>query len=82
MYYPHHYGYGFSLFRGVPFGGYITMGLGILIAAALIYLLVKKSGSFPGQEKSDSPLEILQKRFVNGEISREEYLEKKEILKK
>lgn len=32
--------------------------------------------------KKDSPLDILRKRFASGEITKEEYQEKKEILEK
>ncbi len=36
----------------------------------------------PGQRrKKDTPLDILQKRFASGEIAKEEYEEKKTILK-
>lgn len=35
----------------------------------------------PGQRrKKDSPLDILKKRFASGEITKEEYQEKKKIL--
>ena len=35
----------------------------------------------PGQrKKKDSPLDILQNRFASGQITKEEYLEKKAIL--
>jgi putative membrane protein len=35
----------------------------------------------PGQRKrKDNPLDILQKRFVIGEITQEEYLEKRQLL--
>lgn len=37
----------------------------------------------PGEEtKKDSPLDILRKRFASGEITKEEYQEKKEILER
>ena len=36
----------------------------------------------PGQRtKKDTPLDILKKRFAAGQIDKEEYLEKKKILK-
>ncbi|MBS1520656.1 MAG: SHOCT domain-containing protein [Bacteroidetes bacterium] len=35
----------------------------------------------PGQRrKKDSPLDILQKRFASGEITKEEYLDKRKVL--
>ena len=34
------------------------------------------------RQKKDSPLDILQRRFASGEITNEEYQEKKEIIKK
>ncbi len=37
----------------------------------------------PGQrKKKDSPFDILQKRFAAGEITKEEYQERKQILEK
>lgn len=37
--------------------------------------------SIPGERgKKDSPLDILQKRFASGEITKEEYQEQKKIL--
>jgi putative membrane protein len=37
----------------------------------------------PGQRAlKDTPLEILKRRFANGEINKEEYQEKKELLSK
>jgi putative membrane protein len=34
----------------------------------------------PGKKKTNSPLEILQKRFAAGRMSKEEYLESKKLL--
>ncbi len=34
------------------------------------------------RQKKDSPLDVLQRRFASGEITNEEYQEKKEIIKK
>lgn len=37
--------------------------------------------NIPGQRyKKDSPLEVLKKRFAAGEISKQEFLERKDIL--
>jgi len=39
--------------------------------------------NFPGQRtKKDSPLDILRRRFASGEITKDEYMERKEILEK
>lgn len=67
---------GFPGYGGFHFGGMIMMILGIILTAAIIYFIWKNSGS-----KAESPLDILQKRFVNGEINEEEYKAKKETLK-
>jgi putative membrane protein len=62
--------------------GYFMMFIGLIIVIAVIYFLFKRNGdTVIGSNRNDSPLEILQKRFINGEISQEEFLEKKEILK-
>ncbi len=34
----------------------------------------------PGQRKKDTPLEILKKRFASGELTKEEFEERKKIL--
>lgn len=69
------------MYNGYHFGGmhliwwFIWMGL-------LIWIFVTPY-DIPGQrKKKDSPLEILQKRFASGEITKEEYLNRKEILAK
>jgi putative membrane protein len=67
---------GFSGYGMFHFGGIIMMILGILLVAAVIYFIWKSSSS-----KTESPLDILQKRFVNGEINEEEYKAKKETLR-
>lgn len=46
----------------------------LLIGLAVYFLLVKPGKRFGGTEKSgDDPEELLKKRFVNGEITEEEY---------
>ena len=70
----------FSMGGRFPMGGSILFILGIILIGAIVYFIVRKSG-FSSHSGIESPLELLQKRYVNGEISREEYLEKKNILK-
>ncbi|MDA3809277.1 MAG: SHOCT domain-containing protein [Spirochaetaceae bacterium] len=62
-------------------GGYIMMGLGLILIIVLVYFIFKKNGTI-STGSSDSPLELLQKRFINGEINQEEFEEKREILRK
>ena len=71
------------LFLALFSGGVMGFGMGfgllfwIAVLAVLYYLITGSRGS----ANEESPLEILDKRFARGEISREEYLEmKKEIL--
>ncbi|WP_262925441.1 SHOCT domain-containing protein [Lacihabitans sp. LS3-19] len=47
----------------------------------LIFWIFATPYNIPGQRaKKDSPLDILKKRFAQGEISKEDYLEKKKLL--
>ncbi|QEM07132.1 SHOCT domain-containing protein [Mucilaginibacter rubeus] len=47
----------------------------------LLFWIFATPYDIPGQrKKKDSPLDILKKRFASGEITKEEYLEKKEII--
>jgi len=62
------------------YGGIVMMILGLVAIIAIIWF-VYKGGSFLNQSNKESALEVLQKRYVNGEISREEFEEKKSILK-
>ncbi len=62
------------------YGGLIMMIIGVVILAVIIYLAVKKGNLSTGSGTAESPLDALQKRYVNGEINKEEYLEKKIIL--
>lgn len=64
------------------YGGMVTMIIGLILLLVVLYLVFRKTGvasSF--NSESESPLEVLQKRYINGEINKEEYLEKKDILK-
>jgi uncharacterized membrane protein len=71
---------GFSAIGRYPLGGSILFLLGIILIAVLVFAVLRKGGVVRKTD-SESPLELLQKRFVNGEISQEEYLEKKDVLK-
>ena len=52
-----------------------------LLWASLLFWMCGVLYNIPGQrKKKDSPLELLQKRFSSGDISRKEYQEKKAIL--
>ncbi len=52
-----------------------------LVWILLLFWIFAVPYRIPGQRmKKDSPLDILKKRFASGEITNEEYLEKKKIL--
>lgn len=71
----------FSGFSRLGYGGYIMMGIGLILLLVLAYVIFKKGGlGQTGSKDSESSLDLLQKRYVNGDISKDEYLEKKEIL--
>lgn len=67
---------GFLGYGRFNLGGMIMMILGIILAAGVIYFIWK------GSSKTESPLDVLRKRFVNGEINEEEYRAKKETLRR
>lgn len=60
-------------------GGFIMMGIGVILIVALIYLVIRK-GSSNNDGVKDTPLDLLQKRFVSGEIDESEYLKRKGVL--
>jgi len=52
-----------------------------LIWMIMIFWIFATPYNIPGQRnKKDSPLDILQKRFASGQITNDEYQEKKKIL--
>ncbi len=63
-------------------GGYTGMFIGLLLIAAVIYLLFRKNHHHQetGSSSYESAESVLKRRFVNGEIDRDEYVEKMEIL--
>lgn len=66
--------------------GFGMMGgglFGLLFMGLIIYLIISffNNGTFYNI-KNDNPLEILKERYARGEISEEEYVEKRKILKR
>ncbi|MFA5851753.1 MAG: SHOCT domain-containing protein [Spirochaetales bacterium] len=84
-----YYGYGFpggagyTGMAGFPWFSIVMMVIGVAIVAAIIYFAVKASRDRGAiAPKTDEALEILAARFAKGEISKEEYLEARDFLKK
>lgn len=64
------------------FGGIFMILFWVVVIAGIIfairYLTTGKVG--PGEESSREPLEILKERYARGEITTEEYEERKKVL--
>lgn len=80
---PGHHGYGYAI------GGPVMWLLGLLVLAvvafAVYYFFIKgKAQITPGASDadSDSPQDILKKRYARGEISKEEYESLKEDIER
>lgn len=58
------------------------MFLWVILLAAVIYFAVRWSqrGGMPGGGGSESPIDILKKRYARGEISKEEFEERRRDL--
>jgi putative membrane protein len=67
---------------GFGFGGGFMWIFWILIIFAIIALFRGVSGSGSGAPGSDSPMEILRKRFASGEITDEEFERRRKELEK
>lgn len=70
-YYPHYFN-----------GGGLMMIFGVLLVAILIYWVIKKTSVPAGVAGSTNAIDLLDEKFALGEISDEEYLKKKKMLKK
>ncbi|MGE5632367.1 MAG: SHOCT domain-containing protein [Caulobacteraceae bacterium] len=75
------YGCGFGG-AGLGGGGFAMMLILLLLIGLVIYLVFKAAGNNNNIRNMDSTLEILNERFVNGEIGEDEYKKKKALLLK
>ena len=75
FWYPGMMGYGFGM--GI-FGGLMMLIFWVLIIVALVYLIkwLARQAKEDGP-KEDTALDLLKKRYAKGEISKEEFEEKK-----
>jgi putative membrane protein len=71
------YGYGYEMMNGFGIWGGIIMGFGLLILTLVVIYFYKQNNN----TNSDA-LELLKMKFVKGEITEEEYINKKSILLK
>ena len=67
-------------------GGWLMMGIGMLIWVALIalvvWLVVRAFGPRPGGGGSQSAEDLLRRRYASGEIDAEEYQSRLETLRR
>lgn len=62
-------------------GGWLYMLLFWVVIIAGIVLFIKwATGGKNSDSRGDSPLEVLKKRYARGEISKEEFEEKKRLI--
>jgi putative membrane protein len=71
------YGYGYEMMNGFGIWGGIIMGFGLLVLILAVIYFYKQNNN----TNSDA-LELLKMKFVKGEITEEEYINKKSILLK
>jgi len=67
-------------------GGWLMMGIGMLIWVAVIvlvvWLIVRAVGQRPGGGGSESAEDLLRRRYASGEIDAEEYQTRLETLRR
>lgn len=68
-------GYGWNM--GFGFGGVFMLLFWTLLAIGVIYSVRRFSAKGSFSERDDSALEILKKRYAKGELSKEEFEEKR-----
>ncbi|ERJ12082.1 SHOCT domain-containing protein [Haloplasma contractile] len=73
---------GYHLGRGAWLGNGL-MGLFIIALVAVIIILLFKKDSTPTKRKTNNDaMKLLDKKFVTGELTEEEYIHRKNLLKK
>jgi putative membrane protein len=67
-------------------GGWLMMGIGMLIWVALIglvvWLIIRAVGQRPGTSGLESAEDLLRRRYASGEIDAEEYQSRLETLRR
>lgn len=71
-----HGGYGW----GMGYGWFFMIVFWGLVAAGIIYLIKEAIMNGRNRNSEPTPLDILKRRYANGEINREEFEEKKKDL--
>ena len=68
---------------GMGFGGVFMILFWVLVILGILYLLkiLRESGS-QSEKKNETAREVLEKRFARGEISKEEFEDATEVLKR
>ena len=63
-------------------GGFMWLILVILVAVIVYLMLRAKPGRTSGEGRTETPLQILEKRYAQGEITREQFDDMKKDLSK